>query len=131
MTFEDLTIFDRNLIKDLALRTYLNRRGFNRYSALIDSTLSCIHNNGFDIEPRHGAAVHLDVNHLEKLLTPGTDYRGVSNVRSADELIKSIFEWIHTTGNGLVKNETREITWPKPKASWYIQHDTSKKPWQF
>lgn len=123
ISFEDLTVFDLNLIRSNAVDILNSSAGYCRYSALTESVLSCIASKGFNLTN--------PPENLKKLvileLTPG--YRDTQS-QSSEELIKRIFNFIKLRTK-IIKDESREPTWSTPKPSWYTSYDGYRKPWTF
>lgn len=44
-------------------------------------------------------------------------------------MVSAVLDFIHSKGCQIVKDENREDTWSKPKASWYTPYKAQTKNW--
>lgn len=124
MKFEDLTVFDLNLIKSQAIELLVFSRISNRYEALANVVISCINSKGYDLVDMPKDIVPKIVNHM----TPGFGYGSTKSEDTPDEVVKKIIEFLEKHGTKFVLSN-REPTWSKPNSSWYTPYDNTKKPW--
>lgn len=127
MKFEDLSQWDLDLIKSVAISLFTSTKVTDRYEALADSTLRCIHARGYDVIPSQKDLLRVMVS----ALPPKQGYGTSRHEPTATEIIREVFEYLKICKYDLVKNEKRESTWSTPKTSWYANNDAVKKSWQF
>lgn len=118
MKYEDLTVFDKDLIRSGALEILSSTAVNSRFEALSKSVLSCIHSCGFNLSKTPKDLVSLLVISLSNKPNLGSD-----------EVIQFIFSELSTMGIELVLDGEREPTWSRPKRSWYTEYKNPKKPW--
>lgn len=118
MKFEDLTVFDLNLIRSQAIHVYVDK-SVNRYEALFEVLSSCIHAKGFKFDPFF--------KDFKNKVLDAVDWRSAG---SSLEILKHMFDAIEKFSS-IVLNEGHVPTWPIPKDSWYNRVDSTKKPWVF
>jgi hypothetical protein len=120
ISFEDLTVFDLNLIRSNAVYILNSSAEYCRYSALTESVLLCVSSKGFNLANPPTNLKKLVISEI----TPG--YRDPES-QSSEELIKRIFNFIKLRTE-IIKDKNREPTWSTPKPSWYIAYDDYRKP---
>lgn len=125
MVFEDLTDYDLNLIKSLAINLLINTNISNRYEALAETLLGCIYAKGYKIEPYPQNLVKV----ISKALTPHVGW-GSSKELPAIDILKDIFTYLKSENIQILKDD-RQSTWSGPRASWYTEYVNHKKPWMF
>ena len=121
MEFEDLSQYDIELIKSLALGLLTNTKMNCRYEALTEETLACIYGKGFKIEPYPGKLSIAISNDLKS--------KGHNRTWAASEVVKEIFQVLKSLNVVITKDETREATWKNPGPKWYTPYANYKKPW--
>lgn len=124
MKYQDLTLFDRDLIRSSAIHDFSSTGTCCRYEAISRSVLSCIHSCGFDLKNSPKDLLKT----LVKNIAPG--YRSSSRDVSSDDVMEMVFKQLETLGVEIVKNERRTPTWSNPKKSWYTEYKNPKKPWE-
>lgn len=128
MTFEELTRWDLDLIRSQGSQMMAFTRCSDRYEAIARCTLSCLHAKGYDV------IVSVPCKDLVKFIAncivPKQKYGSTAYTPSVDELIEAVFTAFKTERITLSRS-TRESTWSTPKASWYANDVTHKKPWMF
>lgn len=124
MKYQDLTLFDRDLIRSFAVNTFTTTPICSRFEAISASVLSCIYACGYDLvnPPKDLLSI------IIKNITPG--YRSAPADLSSDDVMKLIFNQLEFLGIVMMKSETRKPTWPSPKKSWYVEYKNTKKPWE-
>lgn len=127
MKFEDLTVFDLNLIKNNAVHILIETKVSNRYEALIMVVLSCVNSKGFNLKNQPKDLLKVMLSSFNQNV--GYGYGSKDDSRSADEVIKNIIDKLHELGIEFVKDESRKPTWSTPNDSWYTPYDTKKKSW--
>jgi len=121
--YQDLTLYDRDLIRSSAGHAFSATGVTSRYEALSIAVLSCIHSCGFDLKNSPKELL----NTVVKNITPG--YRSSSRDLSSDDVMEMIFKELENLGIEIVKSD-RKPTWSNPKKSWYTEYKNPKKPWE-
>jgi hypothetical protein len=124
MTYDDLTVFDLNLIKSMASNLLATTKMNCRYEALSEVVLSCIYSKGFQVEPYPKSLSLVIAKEVSYSPLNHRDY-------TADEVIKAIFGYLQKHKLEIKKDESRNPTWSTPKPGWYIQHVNKRYPWQW
>lgn len=119
MTFQDLSLWDLNLIKSNAIQIFSTTKCVNRCEALVESTLSCIYAKGFKVEPYP--------NDLRKDLIQKTS--SLQGSIPANEIIEFIFKFISDFKLGIIKDENRSATWSTLRDAVFNKKPEYKKPW--
>lgn len=126
MVFEDLTDFDLNLIKSLAVGLLVDTKLTNRFEALTEIVFSCIHAKGYRVDSYSNQLVSI----ISKHLTP-IEFRGsISKEYLAVDVIRDIFKYLKDN-NIEISKDNREPTWSSPRSAWYTPYVSPKKPWMF
>lgn len=123
MRYEDLSVFDLNLIKSNAAYFMISKKGWNRYNCLSEAVLDCIRSKGFNLSNP------VDIKWLSTNLEPAWTFGIQSTTPSSDELILKIFNILIQNNVVILKDETREPTWSKLTDRHYNKYDDLKKPW--
>jgi len=121
MKFEDLTLFDLNLLKGNAIYSLIHTN-MSRFEALAEATLSCIYAKGYKLSPYPDK--------LSLVIAKAIECSGTQQP-SAEDLVKKIFEFIEQQKIGISKDDAREATWTQPRECWYTPYVPYKKPWMF
>lgn len=121
MKFEELSQYDIDLIKSLAIGLLSNTKMGCRYDALSETVLGCIYSKGYKLVPYP--------DQLSKIVSDHLKTKSHQRQWPADDVIKEIFEYLHSQNIGFVLDESREVTWKGPRSSWYTSYAGTKKPW--
>lgn len=126
MTFEDLSVFDLNLIKSNAVNMLVTTRISCRYEALTEAVLNCLYAKGFTLDPYPETLFRDTI----KEITP-VSYGFHSSVKSepADVVIQEIFQYFNKLGISIKKDETKQPTWSTVPVQ--SNEKPPKKPWVF
>jgi hypothetical protein len=127
MKFEDLSIFDLNLIKSNAAQKMIAKQGWDRFAAICEAVLDCIYSKGFNLS---GGPRDLQ-NYVTKALEPEWTFGIQKSTLSSDDLIQKTFTVLKELNIDILKDETREATWSKLTDRHFNKYDDSKKPWMF
>lgn len=115
LKFTDLSTWDLNIIKSLAVQILIDTRETNRYVALIDSVLSCIYSKGYNLS---------DTTNLNRRLLNELESKSNSN---AEEIIRLIFECLNSMNIVIIQDVNRDPTWSKPPRN--LEYKPYYKPW--
>jgi hypothetical protein len=128
MKFEDLSEFDVKMIKDHAVNMFVTTKTKDRFKAIIDSTIGCISSKGFIVV---GDRANLMKAAIESNASPSDRFGSNQNSMTPIDIIKSVFELFEKHQLSVVRDETVTPTWTTPKASWYTEYESYRKPWTF
>lgn len=123
MTFDDLTQWDLNLIKDHAVNILVNTRITCRYMALTSATLGCLHAKGYNLS--------VNIKNLESKISKEIQPNGFrsNNSPSSTDVILSIFTYLNDNKIDIIRDDSRPATWSTPGPSWYSEYRGYRKPW--
>jgi hypothetical protein len=124
VNFEDLSIFDLDLIKSIAVGIFVQSNK-SRYEILTEVVLNCIKTKGFKLNSDSPKLQSL----ISECINPKTIFGSVKPDNTANEVIFSVFNYLKLNNISIEKDETLTATWPVPNKSWYTPYDDNKKPW--
>jgi hypothetical protein len=120
LQFEDLTIFDLDLLKNYAVQQ-INSSKCDRVLAIVEKTLECIYSKGFKIE-NYPKNLNLEI-------TKALSAKETS--KSANILIGEVFSYLRTHGLSITRDTSRNATWSTLRESFFEKTETRKKSWVY